>query len=78
MLDREFKYYIENQDELVKKYLGKHLVIKDQKVQGDFDDISLAYEFAVSKFEQGTFLIQLCEPGEESYTQTYHSRVIFS
>lgn len=25
----------------------------------------------------GTFLVQLVSPGEDSYTQTYHSRVAF-
>jgi len=30
------------------------------------------------KFELGTFLVQKVEPGTESYTQTFHSRVAFA
>ena len=76
-LDKEFQYYIDNQDELVKKYSGKQLVIKDQEVKGAFDTIEEAYEYAIKNFELGTFLLQECTPGEDSYTETFHSRAIF-
>ena len=29
------------------------------------------------KHEMGTFLVQKCEPGTESYTQVFHSLVAF-
>lgn len=74
-LDDEFKYYLDHQDELVQKYEGKYLVIKNQQVQGAFDKEIDAYKDASEKHELGTFLIQLCLPGEASHTQTYHSRV---
>lgn len=77
MLEQEFSYYISNKDLLIKQYLGRFLVIKDQEVVGDFDTEIDAYSFGVSNYELGTFLIQQCLPGEESYTQTFHSRVIF-
>ncbi len=76
-LEEELNYYIENQDELVKKYEGKYLVIKDKKVVGVYDSELEAYNDAKSKFKAGTFLIQPCMPGSESYTQTFHSRVMF-
>lgn len=38
MLKDQFKYYLDNQKELVKKYDGKVLVIKDCKVVGVFDN----------------------------------------
>lgn len=75
-LKRELDYFKENQAELVKKYKGKFLVIKDQKVQGVYDSEIDAYTNAKKKFELGTFLIQQCLPGQESYTQTLHSRAI--
>ena len=74
-LEREFKYYIEHQDELVEKYNGKFIVIKDCKVIGAFDSELEAIEKTAEQYELGTFLVQKCEPGSESYTQTYHSRV---
>jgi hypothetical protein len=77
-LEKEFKYYLEHQDELVKKYRGKFIVIKNQEVIGLFDSELEAIEKTAEKHELGTFLVQKCEPGSESYTQTYHSRVTFA
>ena len=36
MLEKEFKYYLDNQDELVKKHNGKYLVIKDNTIVETF------------------------------------------
>jgi hypothetical protein len=76
-LEKEFKYYLEHQDELVKKYYGKFVVIKDNKVIGAFDSELEAIEKTSETHELGTFLVQKCEPGSVGYTQTYHSRVAF-
>ena len=78
MLKDEFKYYLANQKELVKNYSGKFLVIKDLEIKGKYDSQVEAYENAVESFELGTFLIQHCLPGSDSYTQTFHSRVIIN
>lgn len=82
MIDRYLKQQLDysksNQGELVKKYEGKFLVIRDQKVQGVYDTKMEAYTDAKKRFELGTFLIQECLPGQESYTQTFHSRVVIS
>ena len=74
-LEKEFKYYIDHQAELVEKYDGKFIVIKDCKVIGAFDSELEAINTTSEQYELGTFLVQKCEPGSESYTQTYHSRV---
>ena len=36
-LEKEFQYYLDNQNELVKEYNGKVVVIKDQAVIGAYD-----------------------------------------
>ena len=77
-LKKEFEYFKANQDEFVKKYSGKFLVIKDQAVVGVYDTKGQAYDEASKNFELGTFLIQECLPGLESYSQTFHSRVSLS
>lgn len=74
-LEKEFKYYLEHQEELVKKYNGKFIVIKNREVIGAFDSELEAINTTSEQYELGTFLVQKCEPGSESYTQTYHSRV---
>lgn len=74
-LEKEFKYYLDRQDEFIEKYSGKALVIKNQKVIGIYDSELEAIEETTKKHELGTFLVQLCSPGAESCT--YHSRVAF-
>lgn len=77
-LEKEFQYYIDNQGELVKEYEGKFIVIKDCKVIGAYDSELEAVETTSEEHKLGTFLVQKCEAGEESFSQTYHSRVSFS
>jgi len=76
-LIKEFKYYVEQQDELVKKYKGKVIVIKNQKVIGFYDSEIEAIEKTQKQHKLGTFLVQKCEPGDNNYTMTFHSRVSF-
>ena len=78
MLEKEFKYYLDNQEELLKKFSGRFIVIKGEEVLGDYDSEVEALLESRKKHEVGTFLIQKCTPGEEDYTETYHSRVVFS
>ncbi len=77
MLQKEFQYYLDHQKELVKKYDGRFLVIVGEKVVNDYKTELEAYEDSIRKYKPGTFLIQYCSPGTESYTQTFHSRVAF-
>ena len=77
-LEKEFEYYLKHQDELVEKYTGKFIVIKDKEVQGVYESEIEAIEESSKVFELGTFLVQHCLPGDESVTQTFHSRVAFN
>jgi hypothetical protein len=77
-LSKEFQYYLDHQDELVKKYNGKFIVIKDCSVIGIYNDELEAIGETQKKYELGTFLVQKCEPGKDGYSQTYQSRVIFT
>lgn len=77
-LMNEFDYYLEHQQELVQKYNGKIIVIKGQTVIGVFDSELEAVQKISEEHELGTFLVQKCEPGGQSYTQTYHSQVVFT
>jgi hypothetical protein len=77
-LQKEFRFYIDNQDVLVKKYNGKFIVIKNQEVIGAYPDELEAVEKTGETHELGTFLVQKCEAGTNNYTQTFHSRVAFA
>ncbi len=78
MLENEFKFYLDNQKELLKSHLNKFIVIKDQKVVAAFNTKQESYDYATENFELGTFLIQQCLPGDLGHSQTFHSQVIFS
>lgn len=77
MLEKEFEYYRKHQDELVREYSGKYVVIRSEEVVGVYADFDEAVREASKKYDLGTFLVQKCEPGAASYTQTFHSRVSF-
>jgi len=75
MLDQEFLYYKEHQRELVTKYRGKYLVVKDQKVIDCYESEIEAVIETSKVYDLGTFLVQKCEPGQGNYTAIFHSRV---
>ena len=77
MLEQEFKYFTDHQDELVKQYNGKFIAIVGEQVVGAFDTEVEAYTEMKKTYAPGTFLLQQCLPGENGYTQTFYSRVAF-
>ena len=78
-LESEFQYYLEHQEELVAQHDGKYVVISGTEVIGFYENELEAIQDAQSKnHKPGSFLVQLISPGEDSYTQTFHSRVAFS
>lgn len=77
MLDKEFKYFKDHQSELVLKYRGKFIVIKNNSVIGVYESDENAYNKIKKDHKLGTFLIQHCLPGENAHKHTFHSRVIF-
>jgi predicted Zn-dependent protease len=74
-LKREFEYYRAHQEEIVKQYAGRYVVIKDQKVIGHYGDQLTAITETSKHHEPGTFLVQKAEPG--NIQQTFHTRVAF-
>lgn len=77
MLEQEFQYFLTNQSVLFQKYPGKFVVIRGENIEGVYDTEMDAFIDASKKFAGGTFLIQQCLSGPDSYTQTFHSRAIF-
>ena len=76
-LQKEFEYYLAHQAEMVSRYNGKFVVLKDGKVVGVYDSELAAVTETQKTHRLGTFLVQKVEPGEGAYTQTFHSRVAF-
>jgi len=78
VLQKEFEYFINNLPELVKKYKGKYLVIKNEQILNSYDSIDMAIIETKKTEALGTFLVQKCDDNEESYTRRYCSRVSFT
>jgi hypothetical protein len=77
-LKREFDHYLSHQDEMVRQYNGKYVVIKSCEVLGAYEDRATAIRETLKSHELGSFLVQKVEPGSDAYTQTFHSRVTFA
>jgi hypothetical protein len=78
-LKKEFQFYLDHQKELIEKYNGKFIVIKDCEIVGAYDTQLTAISEAQKKaLKVGTFLVQLVSPGDTAYKQTFHSRAVFS
>jgi len=73
----ELDFFISNQDDLVRRYRGKVLVLKGRQVVGVYRDLLEAYFEAQREHELGTFMLQRCEPGPDAYTTTIISSLSF-
>lgn len=73
MFETELDFFISHQDELVKKYTGKVLVLKGAAVIGVHKNIRDAYFETQKEHPLGTFMLQPCEPGPQAYTVTFQS-----
>ena len=79
MLEKEFKYFKDHQEELTQKYDNRVLLIVGNSVVGVYDTELDAYLGAQKQgYEKGKFLVQRCAGGKEIYTQTFHSRISLS
>jgi hypothetical protein len=70
MFEKEFQYFLDHQDELVRDYDGKVLVLRGEQVVDVYDTIPEAYFESLKKYEPGSFMLQECIAGPEAYTST--------
>ena len=74
-LKEEFQWYLANKADLISKYEGQFLVIKNKEVLGVFDSDMEAIRQTVLEHELGTFLVQECSSDPYSTSATFHSRI---
>jgi hypothetical protein len=70
VFETELKYFIANQEDLVKRFKGTVLVIRAEEVVGAFPTAMDAYLEAAKQFPAGSYMLQPCEPGPSAYTVT--------
>lgn len=66
--DDDLEYFKSNQEELVKKFDGKQLVIHKCEVIAAFDSVGEAFDYGCKTYGAGNFSIQRCVAGESAYT----------
>lgn len=71
-LKKNLDWYIANQLELSEKYNGKILLIVDQNLIEAFASMDRAYQTALKSYAPGTFTLQPCSSGPDSYTLTLY------
>ena len=72
----ELDFFISNQEDLVRDFQGKFLVLKGKKLLGVYPDALSAYIETQKEHPAGSFMIQPCIPGPEAYTVTITSTVL--
>lgn len=68
MENKDFKWFLENYNDLFLKYGRKFLAIKDQKVIGVYDEAGEAVRQTMKSEELGSFIVQKCTGDETGYT----------
>ena len=74
-LEKEYWYYIDHREELVKKYLNKYIVIKDKEILGSFDSAKEALDKTKTDYKIGTFLIKKVLHEKDEPIANFYSRV---
>lgn len=75
MIKDLFDYYLAHQSELVKEYNGKYIVITKSGVSGSYESEADGYYEGKERFGLGNFIVQLCTPGEDAYSQQFFSPI---
>ena len=67
-LKKEFEYYLAHQAEMVEKYDGRVIVLKNNQVIGDYATVPEAVHTTRKGHPMGTFLVQRVSEGSKDYT----------
>jgi len=73
VLEKEYKYYMNNKKDILKKYRDKFIVIVGENIVGGYDSRGDALYFASQKYPVGEFFVHRVIDGDE--VQKFHSRV---
>ena len=67
VLAKEWTYYTENRDEIVRQYRDKYVVISGDRVVAAYDDENEAYYETIKTIPLGSFSIQHATDPEEVF-----------
>lgn len=71
MQTEDFKWFVENYNELFKKYGLCFLAIKNKEVLGTYQSAKDAVSDISKKYPLGSFIVQLCNGDKSGYTNYF-------
>jgi len=71
MLEKEFEYFKNNRELLIKQYYKKYIVIVDEQVVEVYDNRIKALKSSASKYGLGNFLIEYCTDDLNYYNWSF-------
>ena len=57
---KEYLWFKANKEELMARYNGRYIVIKDEKIIADYGSFRVAWQITVRDHKPGTFIIHQC------------------
>jgi hypothetical protein len=78
--NKNYEFFKANLSKLTEKYLGKYVIIKDQKICDQIFntfDSALSYAIQTKKFIPGNFIIQQCVSETENINTFVNHNVMF-
>lgn len=76
MLEPEFQYFLDHQQEIFQQYGDKVVVIVGDEIIGNYDNEIQAIVESRKTHPQGTFLVQRSGPDARVYTAHFHSPIV--
>ena len=72
---KDYQWFLLNRENLIKEYLGKSVLIQNEKVVGIYDNDSDALTGAINLgLNEGEYIIQVCLPPERTDLHYYTGR----
>ena len=78
MLEKQLKYFKENQKALIKQYSGRYLVISEDLSVSAFSSLEEAYAFGTQSYGLGKFLLQDCRPNYVGKVQIVSPTIVYA
>ncbi len=70
-LEKQFEFYLANQDAIVEEYADRFIVIAGQRIVQDFDNESDARTYAEANLEPDSYTVQFVSGGQEPFPTVY-------
>ena len=77
-MSTQLDMYKARQAEIVRKYDGQIIAVKDGEVLGIYPSKTEAFDAMAKRYSPGEFIVIKCTKGDEEYTRRFRSRAVFS